>query len=106
MVRQYNEDIELAASEIDSFGGKEYERLMNEWKKLKVFVKEMRSNKKDPQYKEKLHEYRKKYLNEIIKYKYGDPEYEYYKILLEFIGIDEYLYASTLEKYDIKGKKV
>ena len=103
MVREMNEEILLAALEIDAFQGETFDELMNEWKELKKFVKELKVHN-DAEVTKKLQEYKKKYLTKVLQYNYGDPEYKYYKILLEYLGIDEYLYESSLQEISKKSK--
>ena len=104
MLKQYNEDIEFVLTQIDSDMEEKYRKLKKEWQNVKRVVKSTKTTDKELKRDAIIAKYKliKKYLIEINKYEYYNEEYEFYKIMLEYMGIDEYLYESTMKKLKIK----
>ena len=106
MIEEFDEDIMNAAGQIDSFFEEKYDALISEWEEIKRFVAESKEKKGNPQVKAKWQKYMQKYLVKIMECNYVDPEYRYYKTILDFLGVDPYLYEAILDDINKKNKRV
>lgn len=86
MLERYDDSIEMILGEIDPLDEGISEEFLKEWKEVR---------KEEFNAKEKT-ALKKKYLTKILGYEKDETEYEFYKIILEFLGIDEYVLDSEI----------
>jgi len=105
LAKNYDEEIELVISNIDMFDEGIGEDFYNEWNDVKNEVEIAKEKYKDNDFfKDKaIENLKKKFLKKILECEENEPEYDYYKIVLEFLGIDEYVLDSELQ--EIKQNK-
>ena len=98
--KKYENEIELAISNIDMFDEGLGEDFYKEWNNVKNEVKLVKEKYKDNEFfKDKaLDILKKKFLKKILECDENEPEYDYYKIILEYLGIDEYILDSELQE--------
>ena len=105
--KEYDETIEIIVNDIALLDDDLKEQYENEWESFKTKLKLIEEKYKDNDfYKQKaLDTLRKEYLQRISEYTEGDAEYEFYKVILELVGLDDYVLDSELEEVANKPKK-
>ena len=99
-VKRYDDSIEMAIANIDLFDTGSGETFYNEWKEVREYKTSKIIIGKE------LEELKKKYLKKILEYEKDEPEYEFYKIILEYLGIDEYVLESEIQNIKESKKTV
>ena len=84
----------------DAFLEGHSEKYYNEWEALKQIVKKAKNGNIEA--RRIIEEKKRDYLNVIQNYTYDEREYQFYKIMLEYLGIDEYVYEVTREELNAK----
>lgn len=104
-IKKYDEDIMLAIDNIDLFDDGTTEKLSKEWEIIKNEVIAINEKYKDNEFfkQNALEKYKKIYLKKLLETdELNDPDlYEYYTLILEFLGVNSYILESEIKK--LKG---
>ena len=101
-IRNYDEDIMLAIDNIDLFDDGTTEKLSKEWETIRNEVIAINEKYKDNEFfkQNALEKYKKIYLKKLLETdELNEPDlYEYYTLILEFLGVNSYILESEMEK--------
>lgn len=101
-IKNYDEDIMLAIDNIDLFDDGTTEKLSKEWETIRNEVIFINEKYKDNEFfkQNALEKYKKIYLKKLLETdELNEPDlYEYYTLILEFLGVNSYILESEMEK--------
>lgn len=101
-IRNYDEDIMLAIDNIDLFDDGTTEKLSKEWETIRNEVIAINEKYKDNEFfkQNALEKYKKIYLKKLLETDELNESdlYEYYTLILEFLGVNSYILESEMEK--------
>lgn len=108
-IRNYDEDIMLAIDNIDLFDDGTTEKLSKEWESIRNEVIAINEKYKDNEFfkNNALEKYKKIYLKKLLETdELNDPDlYEYYTLILEFLGVNSYILENEISKLSTGRKK-
>ena len=101
-IRNYDEDIMLAIDNIDLFDDGTTEKLSKEWETIRNEVISINEKYKDNEFfkQNALEKYKKMYLKKLLETDELNNHdlYEYYTLILEFLGVNSYILESEIQK--------
>lgn len=109
-IKKYDEDIMLAIDNIDLFDDGTTEKLSKEWETIRNEVISINEKYKDNEFfkQNALEKYKKIYLKKLLETdELNNPDlYEYYTLILEFLGVNSYVLETEIERLHNTSKKM
>ena len=107
LVKKYDEDIMLAINIIDIFDDRTTEKLSKEWETIRNEVIAINEKYNEFFKQNALEKYKKIYLKKLLENdELNNPDlYEYYTLILEFLGINSYTLESEMQKLNGTSRK-